>query len=322
VTSTLPAPALLVDPRSLSGWADTTRAPPPLRSKGALTRARMAAGLTVTQLARRVYVSRPTVSMWESGARAAALGYWPALGRALGLCPEEVGALFVGSPPSRHDGRRLPSLAHARRRVGLTQRELAGRLGLAATTASMWESGGVPVPAQLLEQVAQILATDLDQLVAVPPSQNGGPDPRPLRHLRRCAGMSRREAAAHLRITVGTLARYEAGERATPVAVVRRMATAYGRSVGEVLQHSGQPSVPLPPGAVWRREDVPQAVRALRTAAGLTKDGLGQLLGRSGQAVRSWELGGSRPTPVSCRRMEALFQLPPGKFPTRGSTDR
>jgi transcriptional regulator with XRE-family HTH domain len=126
--------------------------------------------------------------------------------------------------------------------------------------------------------------------------------------------MSQREAAAHLRIAVGTLARYEAGERATPVTVVRRMAAIYHRGVGEVLRSSGTPVVPLPP-VPWTPGDLPEALTALRLAAGLSKVALGRLVGRSGQAVSQWEAGRSRPTPATCRRMEAVFGLPAGRLP-------
>lgn len=312
--STLPVSEVLTSARALPDWTDAGTRPADSAwpdSGAALTRARVAAGLTVTELARRLHVSRPTVSMWERGDRAAARSYWPALGMALGLCADEVAQLFAGSPPSRHDGRCLPSLVLARRRAGLTQRAVAGQLGVAATTISMWESRGVPVPAQLLDQLAQLLATDLAQLAALPPLPPTRPDPRPLRHLRRAAGMSQREAAAHLRIAVGTLARYETGERATPVVVVRRMATAYHRSVAEVLRASGTQLAPLPPRP-WSADDLPAALAGLRSAAGLTKVELGRLVARSGQAVRTWEAGQSRPSADTCSRLEVVLGLPPG----------
>lgn len=274
----------------------------------------MAAGMTVTELARRLHLSRTTVSMWEGGYRAAARDHWPALGRALQLAPAQVAELFAGLPPGRHDARHLPSLAVARLRAGLTQRELAALLGVAATTVSMWESGGVPVSAGLLDRVAQLLATDLEQLAAQPPSARDSADPRPLRQLRQAAGMSQREAAAHLRIAVGTLARYEAGHRATPIAVVKRMAQAYQRPVREVLQRSGTVLPPLPPAAAWHGADLPDLLRALRTASGMSKDGLGRALGMSGQTVRCWEDGRRRPGVDACRRLDVVFRLPPGRM--------
>jgi transcriptional regulator with XRE-family HTH domain len=267
----------------------------------------------MTELARALHVARPTVSRWERGGRRAARHYWPALATALGLTVDEVGDLFANSPPARFDGIRLPALASARRSVGVSQRALALRLGVAPTTLAMWERAGVRVPLGIAFEVASILAVELDTLAALPPAAE--PDPRPLRRLRTAAGMTRSEAAAHLAICVATLARYEAGQRRVPVGVLRRMATAYRRPVRELLELAGCHLMPLPSGRRWQPADVPPAIRALRVAAGMTKVELGRTVSRSGQAVAGWEAGRSRPTPATCRRLETVFGLPRNKFP-------
>jgi transcriptional regulator with XRE-family HTH domain len=207
--------------------------------------------MTMTELARALHVSRPTVSLWERGGRKPARHYWPLLGSVLALRPAEVAPLFADHPPARHDGEPLPSLALVRRRKGLTQHALARLIEVAPTTLSMWETAGVRVPPGVAAEIARVLDTDLLWLAAEP-RRRAVVDPRPLRRLRKQAGMSQREAAAYLGIAVGTLARYEAGERQAPVAVVRRMAKAYGRSVEELL-HSGCEVPPLPRGVRYSR---------------------------------------------------------------------
>lgn len=311
--SAVPAAGRLVAPCRDAASAEMS---PPFPNWPSPTDARRAAGLTVTQLARRVQVARSTVSMWESGTRAVGRHHWPALGDALGMPEHRVAELFAGRLPSRHDGQRLPSLALARRRAGFTQREMAGRLGVAASTLSMWESGSVPVSAHLLDQVAQVVATDLVQLAGQPLSLGPATALRPLREHRKAVGMSRKEAADLLGIAVGSLSRYEAGERVTPVRVARRMAVTYRRRLAEVLEHSGHVFPPLPAAATWRPPDVPRAVRSLRLSAGWTKSDLGRALGRSAQAVRNWEKGYRLPPPAVCRRMEIVFRLASGTFPT------
>jgi transcriptional regulator with XRE-family HTH domain len=251
--------------------------------------------------------------MWERGHRGVARNYWPVLAAALGMGEDELPALFEGCLPARLDGVRLRSLARARRAAGLTQRALAERLDVAPTTLAMWESTRVRVHLALAQRLCTVLGVELAALTAEPPAP--APDPRPLRRYRTWAGMSRAEAAAAVGVSVSALARYEAGKRATPIPVVRRMARAYGRPVDELLQHSGSRLLPLPPRRRWLTEEVPQAVRALRTAAGMTKVGVGRAVGRSGQAVASWEAGRTRPTPATCRRLEVVFGLAPGRFP-------
>jgi transcriptional regulator with XRE-family HTH domain len=281
--------------------------PTPLRAS------RLRAGLTVTQLAHAVHVARTTVSMWERGDRGVARHHWPALAAALGLGREELTALFAECPPARLDGLRLPSLAAARRAAGFTQRAVAERLGVAPTTLAMWESARVRVHVRQVQRLCAVLDVDVTALTAEPAAEE--PDPRPLRRYRRTAGMSRAEAAAALGISVGSLARYEAQERPTPIPVVRRMAHAYGRRFEELLRHSGSRLLPVPPRRRWRPEEFPETLRALRVVGGLSKVGLGRAVGRSGQAVASWEAGRTRPSPATYRRLEVVFGLPWGRFP-------
>jgi transcriptional regulator with XRE-family HTH domain len=279
-----------------------------------LTDARTAAGLSITQLARRLHLSRPTVSYWERGVRRPARSHWPLLGLVLGLEQAEVAALFADHPPARLDGEPLPSLASVRRRAGISQRALAQRVGVAPTTLSMWETAGIAVSPAMVDRLADVLRADRSTLAAEPDIAHVR-DPRPLRRLRGAARMSQREAAAHLGIAVGSLARYEAGLRRPPVPVARRMAAAYRRPVAEVLAACRIELFPLPPRRRWRPEDLPDGLRAARTAAGHSKDALGRAVGRSGQAVRGWESGRSRPAPDVCRLLEAVLGLPAGKLP-------
>jgi transcriptional regulator with XRE-family HTH domain len=127
--------------------------------------------------------------------------------------------------------------------------------------------------------------------------------------------MTQREAAAHLGVAIGTLARYESGDRPVPVRAVKRMATLYRCPLVAVLRHSRRTLPPIPSGAVWREEQVPAGIRAARLAVGMTKAELGRALGRSAQAVYKWERGQTRPRTPTCRRLEILLGLPVGRIP-------
>jgi transcriptional regulator with XRE-family HTH domain len=293
--------------------------PPRGRSVGppTLTDALTAARMTRAQLARMMHLSRPTISGWEKGRRRPARHYWPSLGKALGLTLVEVAALFADHPPARGDGTPLPSLAIVRRRSGMTQRALARSIGVAPTTLAMWETAGVRVPLGVIDEIAHELAIDVTRLVSAPPPSSAPVDPRPLRRLRKRMGMSQREAAAHLGIAVATLARYESGDRLLPIKLARRMAALYRCPMAIVLGHGGQSLPPLPPGKVWREDQIPEGIRAARLAAGMTKVELGRALGRSAQAVYKWERGQTRPTAATCRRLEAVLGLPPGRVPAQ-----
>jgi DNA-binding transcriptional regulator YiaG len=314
MTGTLAAPA---PARPAAPHDGRSRAPAPAGCDrpGTLAEAREAAGLTATELARALLVSRPTVAAWEKGIRRPVRGHWPLLGAHLGLPPDGVDALFADSPPARLDGAPLPSLATVRRRAGLTGRALARLVAVAPTTLSMWETAGVRVPSGVAAELARVLDTDVTTLAAHPSLSAAVPDPRPLRRLRRESGMSQREAAAYLRIALGTLARYEAGERRVPVAVARRMAVVYRRATAEVVDSCGIELPPLPPGPRWRPRDVPAGIRAARVSTGLTRAALGRAVDRSGQTVRAWDTGCRLPGPRTCRRLEVVLGLPPGTLP-------
>ncbi|MGY1824002.1 helix-turn-helix domain-containing protein [Geodermatophilus sp. SYSU D00079] len=314
MTGTLAAP---VPTRPAAPRDAGSRAPAPTVGDRprTLAEARAAAGLTATELARALLVSRPTVAAWEKGVRRPVRGHWPLLGALLGLPAAGVDALFADSPPARLDGVALPSLASVRRRAGLSGRALARLVAVAPTTLSMWETAGVRVPSGVAAELARVLDTDVAALAAHPPRRPAPPDPRPLRRLRREAGMSQREAAAYLRIALGSLARYEAGDRRVPVAVARRMAVVYRRPTADVVGSCGIELPPLPPGPRWRPEEVPGGLRAARLSAGLTRAGLGRAVDRSGQTVRAWETGDRSPGPPTCRRLEVVLGLPAGTLP-------
>lgn len=270
--------------------------------------------MTRVQLGHAMHVSRPTIYQWENGRRRPARHYWPSLATALGLTVDDVAAMFADLRPARHDRTPLPSLAYERRRSGLTQQALARSLGVAPTTLAMWETAGVRVPLGIVDEIARQLNTDVARLAGSPPS-GMDVDVRPLRRLRKNICMSQREAAAHLGISIGTLARYESGERPIPVATARRMAILYRRPMDTLLRHGGRVLPAFPPGRVWAEEQVPEGIRAARVVAGMTKAALGRALGTSAQAVYKWERGESRPRTRTCRRLELVLGLPAGRIP-------
>lgn len=61
---------------------------------------------------------------------------------------------FALEPDAQAPGLSGPDLARARRRVGMTQRELADRLGVRLWMVEQWESGAKPIPADQAEAVA------------------------------------------------------------------------------------------------------------------------------------------------------------------------
>ncbi|RFU18938.1 helix-turn-helix transcriptional regulator [Geodermatophilus marinus] len=310
--------ALGLDPARLRALAGPDRVRTERTSGGQaaspLCRARLAAGLTTTQVARRVGVAPSTVSRWENGVRTPAPEVRDRLAAALRLRPGEVAALLAGNPPRRSDGARLPGLGALRRRCGLTQRAFRTALGIGATTAHQWEHGRVRVPQDRLAAVAGALGLAVPELVASaarPPRQEPSPAPTPA-GLRRAAGLTQRELALHLGVSTRTVGHWEAGSRPVPRAAVRPLCRLLRRPLPTVLAATGVRWPALPHPSAWRPDELPHLLTALREAAGWSAAALGRRLAVPGRVVRRWETGAGHPSPAACQRLELVHGLPRG----------
>ncbi len=59
------------------------------------------------------------------------------------------------------------NLKAARKAAGLTQRELAEKIGYSEKSVSKWESGNTVAPGAMLPEIAKVLGTDIDSLFAL-----------------------------------------------------------------------------------------------------------------------------------------------------------
>jgi transcriptional regulator with XRE-family HTH domain len=58
----------------------------------------------------------------------------------------------------------MTSIHDARTRLGLTQQQLAEKLGVTRTTVTMWETGANTPPTKILPKLAEVLQITIDQL--------------------------------------------------------------------------------------------------------------------------------------------------------------
>jgi transcriptional regulator with XRE-family HTH domain len=278
-----------------------------------LCRARLAVGLTMTQLARKVGVGPATVSRWENGLRTPSSAVRPKLATALRVTAEELGGLLADSPNRRSDGVVLPGLGRLRRDRGLGQRNFRSAVGIGATAANAWENGRVRVPAARLTAVAEALDLDVATLVSLA----SRPLPtrvvqRPLTALRRSAGLTQRELAHHLGVSVRSLAHWEAGTRPVPLSMVRPMARHLRRPLSTVLSAARLELPAIPHPATWTPAGLPEVLTALRCSSGWSAAALGRRLGTSSRVVRRWESGTVTPSARDCLRLELVHGLPHG----------
>ena len=300
------------DVRALSG-PDLVRTARTSGGAGAspLCRARLAAGLTMTQLAMKLGVASSTISRWENGVRTPSAQMWPCLAAALRLDPSLRNSVLAENPARRSDGPRLPGLGDLRRERGLTQRAFRTALGIGATAVINWEHGRVRVPADRLGDVARALSVDRSTLLT-----RGALAPRPrtgerlLADLRRAAGLTQRETALHLGVTARTVAHWEAGTRPVPRAAARRLARLLRQPLSRVLAAVNLAPARVPNPHTWRPADLPRVVTVLRRSSGWSAAEVGRRIGVSGWTVRSWEAGSTLPPLSACQRLELVHGLP------------
>jgi transcriptional regulator with XRE-family HTH domain len=177
------------------------------RSSTALTQARVCAGLSGSELARRLVVSPSLVSQWERGHRSPHPGYFPRLATALNIDEGTVAGMFDGALPAKGDAEFAPGLWRERRAAGLTQDALARRAEVHVSTIVAWESCRKPVPRRRITRLAELLDISPTRLLTGQ-SRRTRPLP-PLARIRRKQGVSRKEAAARLCISGRRLERIE-----------------------------------------------------------------------------------------------------------------
>jgi transcriptional regulator with XRE-family HTH domain len=99
------------------------------------------------QVAEQIGVDETTITNWEGNASHPAIRYRPAIIAFLGYDPQP-------------DAESLPErLATARRRLGLSQRKMASKLGVDPATLVGWEAGRHQPTGKSLDLIVRVLQT-------------------------------------------------------------------------------------------------------------------------------------------------------------------
>jgi transcriptional regulator with XRE-family HTH domain len=207
-------------------------------SSRSLAEARKRLGLTARVVAEALHVSRATVSRWEAGTHRPAGPYLQPLCAVLSISASELDALLMRHPPSRADASALPGLRDLRGRQGLRAGACARALDVAPSTWSNWERGKTPVPRHLIPELARLLATDEPTLQRWAAQSVPATAPTVWGPLRRAAGMTQREAAAVLHVSVSRLSRIENGHRPTSPRLADRMHRVYASATPDTTAAS------------------------------------------------------------------------------------
>ena len=274
-----------------------------------LARARLRAGLSAAEFARRLHVSAALVSRWEGGERVPARRYFPAIAQVLGTDIAFVQNLFRDRAAAG-ESVPVPGLRQRRLRCGVTRARLAGSIRVDVTTIQRWERQGRAPYRQALA-LAAALGTDLAAL-ARPVA--GQPLPRPadtpLRRLRQQRDLSLPVVAARTGVPCSSLDAWERGASRPSWAQARALARALSVPVPQVFAAAGLESPRYLDPARWAPGRLPAVLVELRRWQGWTQQDLADLLGVSSTTVRAWEKGRQRPRPGALDPLDRHVRAP------------
>jgi DNA-binding transcriptional regulator YiaG len=207
---------------------------------------------------------------------------------------------------ARFSPRMLKSL---RKRLSLTQQELAKLLEVSAVTVAAWETGRSRPRKANLAQVVTLRgmgASDVDTALGRQEAPEA-PKPEQLKKLRSHFCITQAELARLLSVSPASVTSWEAG-KATPGRINRRaIADLLAASSEEVDQKLGRSAaVGAVPVAVRRRGLTADEIKNLRDKIGLSQKALAQKIGVSVNSISNWETGRTVPRARSVHQMLAL----------------
>ncbi len=277
-------------------------------------------------LARTVGVHPMSILRWERRERLPGSAHIRVLADALQLDPARVAAFFdAARRPADDSGPSGRGLRAIRRAAGVSAATIARRLGVGVSTVYNWESGRARIPSDVITPLGDLLGIPGERLVerlSTSPTRAGRPPTHsPLRRMRARSGLSQERAARAAGVHRQSLGAWERGEGTPPLAVVRRLARTYGRSVADAADAAGVAPPPLLAPQRWRPGDLPEVLRTLRDWTGLTQRDLARRCRCSVATIRAWEAGRSAPSSRLRRRTESVFGLAPGSLRAAISSD-
>lgn len=242
------ARSLEVDPADVVGFFDEVRpaAPPPHdnpRGHG-LRPLRRAARVPAARIAEAVGVPPASVYNWETGRARIPVRLVPALAELLELEAAALQSMLDEWPAVAPSLPAVSQLRRLRHRTGLSQDQVAARIGVSRHSVSAWERGARP-PLGSLRLLGRLYGVPVSAVARAA----GVPAPRLLdrRHwgagdlaevlltLRQWAGLGQRELAERCRRSVSTVRGWEHG-RGTPRPSSRaRLERIYGLPDGALL---------------------------------------------------------------------------------------
>jgi transcriptional regulator with XRE-family HTH domain len=242
------ARSLDVEPAAVVAFFDQVRSPAPETCNGVrghgLRPLRRAAHVSARTIAETLGVHPAIVYNWEAGRARIPLAQVPGLARVLGLDSARLRTLLIAAPATVAPRPPASELRRMRRRTGLSQEQVAHRVGTTRQSIGAWERGQA-APLAALRRLAGVYGAPVATVaraagVSAPPlldPQNWAPgDLGPtLVVLRQWSGLTQADVASHCGCSTAAVRGWER-RRGMPRPVMRgRLEQLYNLSAGALL---------------------------------------------------------------------------------------
>jgi len=167
--------------------------------------------LTQEELARLLEVSTVTVTLWETGKSRPRPSNLAQIITLREMSQEQVDeALGRESVPASVTPKQIKAL---RKKLSLTQADLAKRLGVSTSTVTAWERGKATPGRQARKALKDLMRAPAAATRQAPPSTPPASEltPAQISELRKKAGLSQAQLAARLGVSPNTVSNWETG---------------------------------------------------------------------------------------------------------------
>lgn len=274
-----------------------------------LARARVEAGLSAAEFARRLHISPSLVSKWEAGVKIPGRRSFPAIARVLGMDVATVRSL-LGHRLAPGETVPVPSLRALRLRRRLSRAGLARLLGVAPRTVERWERLGL-APCRHLSALTAALSADVQALAR--PAVVQAPRPAAatqLQWFRERRQLSLPVVAARVGVSPASLRAWEARKSQPGWAQARALARVLKCPVADVFTAAGLERPRHLDASRWTAGQLPAILAELRCWQGWTQNDVAVITGVSVATVRAWEQGRHRPRAKSLSRLDDCLRTP------------
>lgn len=243
------ARGLAVETSDIAGFFDDVRPPAEdpvesVRGHG-LRPLRHSAGVPAARLAAAVGVPPASIYNWESGRARIPQRHLPAIAEQLGLAAADLRRYLSAAPAAVGGGPPSSELRLLRRRTGLSQTQVARRIGVGRHSLGAWERGERP-PLAALRRLAGVYGVPVARVARAagvtppglldPRSWTAGDLAEALETMRLWAGRTQADVAERVGCSVSSVRAWESGRAVPGPTLRRRLEDGYGLPDGALLR--------------------------------------------------------------------------------------